>query len=136
MKPNTAYNHATRLISRINSIWSMAHVSGSPHSHILDRTKSEVYGDAAWPKLPRWARDMVTSHASSTLDEYMKYHMVWAFESLSGEILTWDSLTDDDRSQYRGEKTGQRYWLKPLFQKPIISGGKLTESREVSKNAF
>jgi len=116
MKTTTAYNHLTRLKSRMDSIYSACNTYRSSHDHILERLKSEIWEDKALAKCPSWVSASLSNHSLAKLDEIHRHFTIWAFMCPDGKPRVWEQLDEETRQSYcsTGEdrKTGNLFWLK------------------------
>ena len=116
MQTSTAYNHLTRLKSRMDSIYSACRSYRSTHSHLLERLKAEVWEDEALKKCPSWVRASLSNHSGSKLEEIHRHFTLWAFMCPDGKPRVWKQLDEETRLSYcttsEDRKTGNMFWLK------------------------
>lgn len=113
MKTDTAYNHLTRLKSRMDSIYSSGMSYRATHTHILELLKKQVWEDAALEKCPSWVRASLSNHSGAKLGEIHRHFTIWAFMCPDGKPRVWEQLDEATRHSYcQPDKTGNRFWLK------------------------
>lgn len=143
MKTSTAYNHLTRLKSRIDSIYSAACSYRSPHSDILEKMKEEIWGDSALKKCPSWVRASLSNHSGAKLAEIQRHFVLWAFMCPDGKPRVWEQLDEPTRLSYctTGEdrKTGNHFWLKLTNSHShfgVVTEQTYTQVWEITSNVF
>jgi len=139
MQTSTAYNHLTRLKSRIDSIYSAARSYRSPHSDILEKMKSEIWEDPALKKCPSWVRASLSNHSGAKLDEIHRHFVLWAFMCPDGKPRVWEQLDESTRQSYCSEKTGNHYWLRLTNSHShfgVVDEQTYTQVWEITSNAF
>lgn len=141
MNHKTAYNHLTRLKSRMNSIYSGAEGYCSPHSSILEHL-SKLYLDPAIAKCPAWVRQALGDYSGFRLERIQRDLVVWMFKTESGSIKSWDALTDAEKKFCSDNNTGDHFWLKRDIQKDNwgkfkgMAGDTITRDFKVTDKAF
>lgn len=140
MKHSTAYNHLTRLKSRIESIYSAARSYRSPHSVILEQMTKEVWEDPALTKAPAWVRASLSDYSMSKLHEIQRHFVLWAFMCPDGKPRVWDQLDEETRRSYcSADKTGSHFWLKLTNSHSyfgVVNEQTYTQVWEITANAF
>lgn len=140
MKHSTAYNHFTRLKSRIESIYSAARSYRSPHSAILEQMTKEVWSDPALAKAPAWVRASLSDYSTSKLHEIQRHFVLWAFMCPDGKPRVWGQLDEETRRSYcSADKTGSHFWLKLTNSHNhfgVVTEQTYTQVWEITANAF
>lgn len=113
MKTSTAYNHYTRLKSRLESIYSGAECYHSTHEHILNEIDRLVWQDKSIKKCPGWVRQGLSDYSSFRLNQIHQNYLVWLHQKEDGTVCSWDLLSDSERQSYNSpDKKGAHYWLR------------------------
>jgi hypothetical protein len=143
MTTQTAYNHLTRLKSRMDSIYSAARSYCSTHADILQRLKAEVWEDAALKKCPAWVRSSLSNHSGAKLEEIHRHFVLWAFMCPDGKPRVWEQLDDSTRLSYcqsgEDKKTGNHFWLRLTnshSQYGAVNEQTFTQVWEITSNPF
>lgn len=106
----------------MDSIYSTARVSASPHAEILDQISTRIYGDPAWKKCPEWVRVAIGERSHLHLQILQREAVLWAFRDKGAgmEIRVYEQLTPEGREAVHNQEIkGEHYYLRPVY-----SGGK------------
>jgi len=111
MKHSTAYNHLTRLKSKLESIHGTALIDMPTHYELLKRERV-VVDDKALAKCPAWVRQSIGDSLFTFLARIQRERLVWLFSTSRG-AMSYELLTDSERKQANsGDIKGRHYWLR------------------------
>lgn len=146
MKTSTAYNHFTRLKSRMESVYSAAECYHPTHAHILERLTAEVFNDPALPKCPSWVRQGLTDYSSARLERIHRGLVVWLHKGADGRFKSYEALNDQERDAVNKDsdrKLSAHVWLKETTGRGTIAdkndyreGATITRSFEITGKPF
>lgn len=109
MRFSTAYNHMTRLKSRLESTFSAAECYKPTHDHLLDQV-NEIY-KLVPPNCPGWVRQSLADYAESRWDRIQREFVIWLHPTVNG-FKTWDLLTEAERAECaKPDYKGNFVWL-------------------------
>jgi len=98
MNTKTAYNHLTRLQSRLASIYSTAKSYGPTCDELISQT-SVVHNDEALKRCPAWVRQSLQNQCSHEFHVIQRHWLVWMFETPTG-IKSYQLLSDEEKKPF------------------------------------
>ncbi len=143
MNTSTAYNHLTRLKSKLESLFSAAQCYMPTHDHLLGQV-AEVWQDEALKKCPSWVIQALGDYAQSRWDRIQREYVFWLHPAEDGTFKSWDLLTDKEREEYiRLNKKGSFIWLKETTGRGTIGdqnkyqqGATITRTFEITGKIY
>ena len=136
MNSKTAYNHYSRLKTRLADIFGAAECYCPKHEEILSQIKTKIHEDTAFNKCPDWVRRSLFDYASGRFERIGRDLTIWLFTLPDGVAKCWDILTEEERAtftQAEPRKTGNFYWLRQTTGTGTVGDINAKENKQTGK---